>query len=313
MTPRPIIVDSDPGVDDAVALALIAASPELEPLAVTTLAGNGPVEQSFRNAAGILGELGWTDVPVAVGAHRPLIRTAVGHTTMHGPNGIGGVQLPPLSDIDLDRAPPAIDLLAEILSSASPGSVTIVELGPMTNLALFAALHPELLDRIDKVVAMGGNLRVGNVTPEAEFNVWFDPEAAHRVMVESGLNVEILTLGATYSSAIFEPQRGALAACSAIGELLAEMISGYLEEIPDEGWVLHDALVIAHLLAPEIVELRNGSVAVDTGTRLTRGRCTFAFNDAGTGSLQVGVAADSAAFRELLIDRVGRLDGKSAR
>lgn len=303
---RAIVVDTDPGVDDAVALALIAASPELELRAVTTLAGNGPVERSFRNAADLLSALGMTGVPIAVGAHRPLVRIAVGHTSMHGPNGIGGFELAP-SPREFDAAPAASDQLAEVLRPADPGSITIVALGPMTNLALFAALHPELLDRIDRVVAMGGNLRVGNVTPEAEFNVWFDPEAAHRILVESGLHVEILTLGATYSSAIFEPTRAALAASSPIGAQLAEMVLGYSEEIPDEGWVLHDALIVAHLLDPSIVDVRNGAVTVDTGTGPSRGRCTFTFSDAGTGPIEFGVGADGEAFRALLLDRVGRL------
>lgn len=299
-----VVVDCDPGIDDAVALALIAASEELELRAVTTISGNVPVELSTRNAARVLQLLGREEVPIAAGASRPLIRATPAYPPIHGVNGLGEVELPAAPNED--GAEPAIDLLAGVLRDAEPGTVTVLALGPLTNIALLLAVHPELSSRIARLLTMSASIDRGNVTPYAEFNVWVDPEAAHRILVESDLSLRVVTLAATRRAALDEEQRLALAACSLPGELLAEMILGYTDLDPDSGWPLHDAMVVASLLDPEIVEVREASVTVDTGTGPQRGRTEFDFSAHGPLKLEVGVDADAARFRELLSARISR-------
>ncbi|MFN8164565.1 MAG: nucleoside hydrolase, partial [Solirubrobacterales bacterium] len=196
-TPRPlqVVVDCDPGIDDAVALALLAEAEEVELLGVTTVSGNVGVEDSTRNAARVMHLVGRGEVPIAAGASRPLVRDTPPYPPIHGVNGLGEVELPACPSED--GAEPALDLLAAILRAAEPASVTLVALAPLTNLALLLALHPELTDRIDRVLTMAASLDRGNVTPYAEFNVWADPEAAHRVLVESGLPLQVFPLAAT--------------------------------------------------------------------------------------------------------------------
>ncbi|MFN8218021.1 MAG: nucleoside hydrolase [Solirubrobacterales bacterium] len=303
--PQPVIVDCDPGIDDATALAMIVASDELELKAVTTVSGNVPVELSTRNAARVLSLLGREDVPIAAGASRPLVRANPYHPDIHGPNGLGGVELVPTAAEH--GAEPAIELLAAMLAAADPGSITLIAIGPLTNVALLLALYPELADRISSLRVMGASPDRGNVTPYAEFNIWMDPEAAHRVLVESTVPRQLITLGATRRATVAEDHRAALAVSSTAGAALAEMILGYADLDPASGWPLHDAMVVAELLEPGTVELRPGVLEVDTGTGQRRGETTFDFEPQSPTGLEVGVGADTTRFRELLAARIARL------
>ena len=190
--PKPVIIDCDPGHDDAMALMLAVASPELELVAVTTVAGNQTLDKVTANAIRVLDVVQAHQIPVAAGADRGLVHTAEAAGEVHGETGLDGPDLPPPS-----RAPEplhAVELLAEKLRERP---LTLIAIGPLTNVALFVATHPELLGQIEKLVIMGGAIGLGNVTPSAEFNVWADPEAAHRVFT-SGLDITMVGLDVTH-------------------------------------------------------------------------------------------------------------------
>ena len=174
--PTPVIIDCDPGHDDAMALLLAVASPELEVVAVTTVAGNQTLDKVTANAIRVLDVAEAHDIPVAAGADRALIHPARVASEVHGETGLDGPDLPPPS-----RAPEplhAVELLARKLRERP---LTLIPIGPLTNIALLLATHPELAQRIERIVVMGGAIGLGNVTPSAEFNIWADPEAAARV------------------------------------------------------------------------------------------------------------------------------------
>ncbi|MFN8163658.1 MAG: nucleoside hydrolase [Solirubrobacterales bacterium] len=301
MGPTRLVIDCDPGVDDAASLALAVDSAEIDLLAVTTVSGNMPVDLTTDNALRILQAFDRDDVPVAPGADRPLIGLTPTYPGIHGENGLGGLELPPSARGDSGEN--AVELLSRILRAAAPGSITIAAIGPLTNIALLLAIHPDLADRIGLLTIMGGSLDRGNITPYAEFNVWADPEAAHRVLVESDLPVRLFTLWATRRATLDDEQCRALAARSPRGELLAEMVRGYRDVDPAGGRPLHDALVIASLIDPSLVNAQTTALAVDTSHGVKRGR-TEIESENGSKQLEVVVDADSTGFRELLMSRV---------
>ena len=202
--PIPVIIDCDPGHDDAMALLLALASPELELSAVTTVAGNQTLEKVTANAIRVLDVAGETDIPVAAGAERPLIHPARAAGEVHGETGLDGPDLPPPS-----REPEPLHAVELIASKLREQPHTLIPVGPLTNIALLLALHPELHDRIERIVVMGGAYGLGNVTPSAEFNLWVDPEAAHRVF-SSGLNVTMVGLDVTHRAMLSAAKADAL-------------------------------------------------------------------------------------------------------
>ena len=175
--PTPILIDCDPGHDDAIAILLALASPEVELLGVTTVSGNQTLEKTTANAIRVLDLVG-SDVPVAAGADRPLIRDRFVAAYVHGETGLDGPDLPPPQREPVDDH--AVDFLAAALE-ASPAPVTLIPVGPLTNVGLLLARHPTATEKIERIVLMGGAIAEGNVTPAAEFNIWADPEAAQRV------------------------------------------------------------------------------------------------------------------------------------
>lgn len=310
--PLPVIVDCDPGIDDALALALLAASPEFDIRAVTTVCGNVPVELATENAIRALGAFGRPEVPVAPGAGRPLVRSNPAYPPIHGRNGFGGVELPAITPAR--PAEPAIAALERVLEGAAPGEVTVIALAPLTNIALLLALRPDLADRIGLLAVMGATIDRGNVTPFAEFNTWADPEAAYRVLAANEVPTRLFTLAATRKAALDESQRLELARWSPVGATIAEMILGYDDQVTGAGWPLHDALVVAGLLEPEIVTLRPAAaIEVDTGTGPRRGAIAVTWDgatwDEASHPLAIAVDADSEQFRGLLRERISPLAG----
>lgn len=300
-SPAALLVDCDPGIDDAVSLALAVGSPELDLLGVTTVAGNVPLELTTANALRLLAAFGRDDVPVAAGASRGLVRPKPAHPFVHGRNGLGGVEVPAA------RRPAepqhAVEFLAGVLRDADPRSVTLAAIGPLTNIALLIALHPELTDRIDRVWVMGASAGAGNVTPAAEYNTWADPEAAQRVLTAPELDICLVELEVTRRATVDRRALATLRGGSQRGALLTDMIGGYVDGLPD-GQPLHDALVLAAIADPTLIDTRPASVEVDTGSGPERGRSVFSFGATEAQRLQVAVDFDLARFREMLFARV---------
>ena len=305
----PIIHDCDPGHDDAIALMLALASPELEVLGVTTVSGNQALEKTTANAIRVLDHLGNTTLPVAAGASRPLVREPVAAALVHGESGLDGPDLPP------PQRPPAeehaIDWIARTVRE-HPVPVTLVPTGPLTNVALLLARYPELEARIGRVVLMGGAIGEGNVTPAAEFNVWADPEAARRVF-SSSLAITMVGLDVTHRALITQAHVERLVGAGSAGRLAADLFGFYGQHHRRhygwEGSPVHDAVAVAHVIDGSLLETRRCGVRIDTGPELSRGR-TYAdlWGSAGwEPNCEVAVGIDSERFLELLVERISRL------
>jgi inosine-uridine nucleoside N-ribohydrolase len=304
-----IVLDCDPGHDDAIALLLALASPELALRGVTTVAGNQTLEKTTANAIRVLDHVGRPDIPVIAGAGRPLVRERRVAREVHGESGLDGPDLPPPS-----RAPErghAIDWMARTLR-AQTDLVTLVATGPLTNVALLLARYPELERRIKRIVLMGGAIGLGNVTPAAEFNVWADPEAARRVF-SSGLDVTMVGLDVTHRALMTPAHAERLAAAGAAGRLVADLYGFYAgfhrERYGWEGAPVHDAVAVAYALDPTLLGTRRCAVAVDTGPELSRGRTYVDVHGATDWepNCDVAVEIDSERFLELLLTRIATL------
>ncbi len=304
-----IILDCDPGHDDAIALLLALASPELHLLGVTTVSGNQTLEKTTANAIRVLDHSDRPDIPVAAGADRPLVRERHVAAEVHGETGLDGPDLPPPS-----RAPEAahaIDWIAMTLA-ATPHPVTLVPTGPLTNIALFLARYPELRDRVERIVLMGGAIGEGNTTPSAEFNIWADPEAAHRVFT-SGLDVTIVGLDVTHRALLRPVDVERLRGAGKAGKLVADLFEFYgsyhRRHYGWEGAPVHDAVAMAHVIDGSLLSTEHVGVVVDTGPELSRGR-THVDLRGTTGwehNCHAAVDIDSDRFRELLITRISSL------
>src|SRR3954447_8600754 len=249
--PTPVIIDCDPGHDDAMALLLAVASPELELVAVTTVAGNQTLEKVTANAIRVLDVAEAHDIPVAAGADRALVHPARVASEVHGETGLDGPDLPPPS-----REPEplhAVELMARLLRERSH---TLVAVGPLTNVALLLALHPELHGRLERVVLMGGAIGLGNVTPAAEFNLWCDPEAAHRVFT-SGLAVTMVGLDVTHRAMLSAARADALRERGRAGAVVADLHAFYrrfhFHVYGHDDTPVHDALAVASVINPELL------------------------------------------------------------
>jgi pyrimidine-specific ribonucleoside hydrolase len=297
-----VLIDCDPGIDDAVTLAVAANSPEIELVGVTTVAGNASLELTTANALGLLSLLGRDDVPVSAGASRGLVRVKAAHADVHGVGGLGGVALPPAPR----AAEPghAVEFLATRLRAAPARSLSILAIGPLTNIALLLALHPGLTERIDRVVVMGASTGPGNMTPAAEYNVWADPEAAQRVLTDPGLEVCLVQLQVTRRATLDPAARAALRTGSALGASLSAMIDGYADDALGER-ALHDVAALAAILDPSLIATRPARIEVITDSSPRRGETIISFDAGPTESrLEVAVDLDTGRLRQLLLDRI---------
>ena len=305
----PVLIDCDPGHDDAIALLLALASPEVELLGVTTVSGNQTLEKTTANAIRVLDFAGRSDVPVAAGADRPLVRERMVAEHVHGESGLDGPVLPAPA-----RAPEeqhAVDFLAQrILSSGEP--VTLVPVGPLTNIALLLACHPPVAENVREVVLMGGAVAEGNVTPAAEFNIWADPEAAARVFT-SGLDVTMIGLDVTHKALLTPAHGERLRQAGRTGTLVAELLEFFTvyhrETYGFEGSPIHDAVAVAQVVRPGIVETLERRVDVETESELCRGRTVVDLwrRTGRPPNAKVGVDIDAEGFLALLVERVSSL------
>jgi inosine-uridine nucleoside N-ribohydrolase len=309
MTPTPIILDCDPGHDDAIALLLALASPEIELLGVTTVSGNQTLDKTTANALRILEFVGRSDVPVHAGADRPFLRAQDVAAHVHGESGLDGPDLPPPSTSAHEGH--AVDFLAEQLR-ARDGRVTLVPTGPLTNIGLLLAQHPDV--RPERIVLMGGSIGEGNRTPAAEFNIWADPEAAERVF-GAGLDTTMIGLDVTHRALIKDEHTERLRRAGRVGAMVADLMDFYSrfhrQRYPDlDGSPMHDPVCIAHLVDPTLVDVRDAFVEVDCTTGPSWGRTNVDWRGREhlpPPNAKVGLDIRGAAFAELVVERVSSL------
>ncbi|TBM32157.1 pyrimidine-specific ribonucleoside hydrolase RihA [Hafnia paralvei] len=305
----PIILDCDPGHDDAIALILALASPELELKAVTTSAGNQTPDKTLRNALRILTLLQRSDIPVAGGAVKPLMRELIIADNVHGESGLDGPELPEPSFAP--QTCNAVELIAQTLR-ASQQPVTVVATGPLTNIALLLTSHPELHAKISRIVIMGGAAMLGNWTPAAEFNIYVDPEAAE-IVFQSGLPIVMAGLDVTHRAQIMSEdierfrQLG-----NPVAGVVADLLDFFMEYHKQEKWgfqgaPLHDPCTIAWLIKPEIFTCVDRWVGVETQGKYTQGMTVVDYYSltANQPNTTVMMDVDRQAFVDLLVERIG--------
>ena len=303
----PIVIDCDPGHDDAIALLLALASPELDLLGVTTTYGNQTLEKTTANALRVLELVGRADVPLATGADRPLERELAVAAHVHGESGLDGPALPPPTTEPVSDD--AVAWLAETIG-ASPEPVTLAPVGPLTNVARYLDAHGGV--GIERIVLMGGAIGEGNITPAAEFNIWCDPEAAATVF-DSGLDVTMIGLDVTHMAVTGADVQQRLRDGGRVGTFVAELVDFFSvyhrETYGWDGAPIHDAVVVAHVLDPSLVTTRHRNVEVECASELCRGRTVVDLwhRTGRAANAHVGVGLDSARFFDLLVERIGSL------
>lgn len=309
MPARKIVLDCDPGHDDAIAIMLACASPEIELLGVTTVAGNVTLEHTTRNALRVLDLIGRADIPVAAGRDGPLIRKLSTAAVMHGESGLAG----PLA-IEPSRSKShltALQFIEEVLRQADE-PITLVATGPLTNIADIVTKLPTVHQLIREIVIMGGAIELGNWTPAAEFNIWVDPDAA-KIVFESGLPLTMIGLEVTHEAWLSGEHADQLRGTGQAGQYVAELLDHFVKFHQDRfGWPgapIHDAVTIAHLIDPTLVTTLAMNVQIETLSPLCMGR-TVADRWSVTGlpaNAQVGLAIDRDRFVTLLSAAISRL------
>jgi purine nucleosidase/pyrimidine-specific ribonucleoside hydrolase len=294
-----VLLDCDPGHDDAIALLLALASPELELLGVTTVAGNQTLKKTTANAIRVLEFVGRGDVPVAAGAERPLVREAFVAAYVHGDSGLDGPALPPARSKPVEQD--AVDFLAERVTGA-----TLIPTGPLTNVARLLATRSE---RPDRIVLMGGSIAEGNVTPAAEFNIWADPEAADAVF-RSGLDVTMIGLDVTHQALLTPSHTERLRAAGDTGRMVAELVDFFAQfhkkTYGFDGAPIHDAVAVAQVVDAALVETVERNVEIEMVSDLCRGRTVVDLwrRTGNEPNANVGIGIDAEAFLELLVTRL---------
>ncbi len=312
--PLPLIIDSDPGLDDALAIGLACASPEVRLLAVTTVGGNADVTRCTENALRLLHAYGRDDVPVAEGAAGALLGDVVRATEVHGVSGVGNTQLP--ASPNPARPEGAVALMARLLAE-SPEPVAIAPIGPLTNIALLLRAYPHLAPRIAHLCLMGGSIGEGNTTAAAEFNIVADPEAAD-VVFRSGVPITMIGLDVTHQALLDRSAARALRELGSESGRIAAELTDYaldrnLEWSGATTTAIHDAVAIAHLVVPDLVAVARYHVAVETGHGPARGRTVcdglpYRLRRHGREpNADVGILIDRGRFERLLLDAYARL------
>jgi len=313
MAPRKIIIDTDPGQDDAFAILFALGSPaELEVLALTAVGGNVPVAKTAYNAQQVVELAGRPDVPVYAGCSRPMLRPLVTAEYVHGESGLDGTVLPPPS-APLGKQH-AVNYLVETLMAAPEGEITVCTLGPMTNLAMAMVLEPRIVPRIREVVSMGGGFfEGGNATPAAEFNIWVDPHAAS-VVFNSGVPITIAPIDCTYTAQAGPEWIAALRATGGRAAIeAANMIDFYRQygahKFKTEARPIHDACVTGYLLAPHLYEGKLCNVTIDITSPETIGMTVVDWWDVKKAPKNCNWLrrVDADAFLALMLERIATL------
>jgi purine nucleosidase len=311
--PRDIIIDTDPGQDDAVAILLALASPaDLMVLGVTAVAGNVPLALTERNARIVCEMAGRTDVPVFAGCDRPLSRPPRTAEHVHGRTGLDG---PQLTDPTMALHPGhAVDFIIDTLRTRPAGTVTLCALGPLTNIATAFTRAPDIVAHVHEIVLMGGAyFEVGNITPAAEFNIYVDPQAAD-IVFRSGASITVMPLDLTHKALTTADRVAAFRAMGThVGSMVAEWTDFFerfdKKKYGSEGAPLHDPCVIAYLIRPDLFSGRFINVEVETTSELTMGMTVadwWGVTDRAPNATFMG-NVDAAGFFALLTERIARL------
>ena len=313
MQKRKIIIDTDPGQDDAVAILLALASPEeIEVLGITAVAGNVPLDLTKKNARIVCELAQKTEIKVFAGCDNPMQRSLVTAEHVHGKTGLDGPTLP-APDMPLQKQH-AVDFIIETVRTNEAGTITLCPLGPLTNIATAIEKAPDIKEKIQEIVLMGGAyFEVGNITPTAEFNIYVDPEAAE-IVFQSHIKITVLPLDVTHKALVTKARNDAFRALnSPVGKAVAEMTDFFerfdKEKYGSAGAPLHDPCVIAYLLRPQLFSGRHINVMIETQSELTRGMTVADWwrvskrpaNATFMGDL------DADGFFELITERIGRL------
>jgi purine nucleosidase len=312
MTPRKIIIDTDPGQDDAVAILLALASPEIDVLGITAVAGNVPLPLTEKNARIVCELAGRPDVRVFAGCDAPLARPLVTAEHVHGKTGLDGPQMAdptmPLQDQH------AVDFIIQTLREEPSGTVTLVPVGPLTNIATAFQRAPDIIARVREIVLMGGAyFAVGNITPAAEFNIYVDPEAA-KIVFAAGVPLVVMPLDVTHKALT---TRARIDAFRAMGTRVGDMVAAWTDfferfdmaKYGSEGAPLHDPCTIAYVIDPSLFSGRLINVEIETGSELTLGMTVadwWGVTDRPKNALFIG-DIDAEGFYALLAERLARL------
>jgi pyrimidine-specific ribonucleoside hydrolase len=295
-----VIIDTDPGVDDALALLLALRSPELKIEAVTPVAGNVPLNLTLPNALRMVEIAGRSDIPVAAGAKAPLFRRLVTATYAHGENGLGGAVFPEptLKPVEI----PATEMIRQVVRKY-PHEVTLITIGPMTNVAAVLNADPEIASLVKALVMMGGSLSGGNITPAAEFNVYVDPEAA-KIVFQSGIPITMVGLDVTRKTSLTdEHQRELQANSNPVSQAAAKIARNAIDHTRAQGFTvgpnMHDSLAIAAFIDPSILKWKDYYVDVETTGELTAGE-TLGYSPS-SGDLQRKPEMEKQAAAEMQI------------
>lgn len=274
MPQRKIIIDTDPGQDDAVAILLALASPEIEVLGITAVAGNVPLNLTKKNARIVCELAQKTEIKVFAGCDTPMKRPLVTAEHVHGKTGLDGPTLPdPQMPLQKQHA---VDFIIETVRNNEAGTITLCPLGPLTNIATAIEKAPDIKEKVQEIVLMGGAyFEVGNITPTAEFNIYVDPEAAE-IVFQSNIKITVLPLDVTHKALVTEARNNAFRALnSPVGKAVAEMTDFFerfdKEKYGSDGAPLHDPCVIAYILSPDLFSGRHINVEVETQSELTLG------------------------------------------
>jgi len=312
MSARKIIIDTDPGQDDAVAILLALASPdEIDVLGITCVAGNVPLELTARNARMVCELAGRPDMPVFAGCDRPLGRALVTAEHVHGRTGLDGPSLPDPEMRLQDQH--AVDFIIDTVC-AHPGTVTLVPIGPLTNIAAVIKKAPDVIGNIQEILLMGGAyFQVGNITPTAEFNIFVDPDAA-KIVFDAGIPLTVMPLDVTHKALVTRARNDAFRALgNHVGVAVAEMTDFFerydREKYGSDGAPLHDPCTIAYLIRPDLFSGRFVNVEIETQSNLTMGMTVadwWGVTDRAPNAMFMG-DVDADGFFALLTERLARL------
>jgi len=304
----PAIIDCDPGHDDAVALMLAFGCGKLDVLGVTTVAGNGSGRNTYKNALRVLTVIG-KRAEVARGADRPLMRPLVTASNVHGQSGLDGPAA--VEPVFSGSSRSAFELITQTLLS-SDRKIVLIPTGPLTNIAIALLAYPDIKEKIERIVLMGGAAREGNRTPAAEFNIMTDPEAA-RIVFESGIPITMIGLDATHKALIMPDEVAAIRESGAIGKYMGELMDFYSIFYRSRGFPgnpIHDALAVAAAYQRDIVKTLHLHVDIETGGEFTLGRTVVDFGGV-TGkepNAEVALDVDREKFVAMIADAVRTLE-----